>query len=45
MTIIKTATPKLIPINDKIETELKSLIDLKNVKDNNPELRALAYHL
>ncbi len=32
-------------INDKIETELKSLIDLKNVKDNNTELRALAYHL
>ncbi|MDC3139624.1 helicase-related protein [Candidatus Pelagibacter sp.] len=32
-------------INDKIETELKSLIDLKNVKDNNSEIRALAYHL
>ena len=32
-------------INDKIETELKSLIDLKNVKDNNPQIRALAYHL
>ena len=32
-------------MNDKIETELKSLIDLKHVKDNNPELRALAYHL
>ena len=32
-------------LNDKIETELKSLIDLKNVKDNNSELRALAYHL
>ena len=32
-------------INNKIETELKSLIDLKNVKDNNSELRALAYHL
>ena len=32
-------------INDKIETELKSLIDLKNVKDNNPELRALALSL
>jgi ATP-dependent RNA helicase SUPV3L1/SUV3 len=32
-------------LNEKIETELKSLIDLKNVKDNNPELRALAYHL
>ncbi|MBD1145416.1 helicase [Pelagibacterales bacterium SAG-MED34] len=32
-------------INGKIETELQSLIDLKNVKDNNSELRALAYHL
>ena len=32
-------------INGKIETELKSLIDLKNVKDRNAELRALAYHL
>ncbi len=32
-------------INNKIDTELKSLIDLKNVKDNNSELRALAYHL
>ena len=32
-------------INEKIETELKSLIDLKNIKDNNTELRALAYHL
>ena len=32
-------------LNDKIETELQSLIDLKNVKDNNSELRALAYHL
>ena len=29
-------------INAKIETELKSLIDLKNVKDNNSEIRALA---
>ena len=29
----------------KIETELKSLIDLKNIKETNPELRALAYHL
>ena len=29
----------------KIETELKSLIDLKNTKETNPELRALAYHL
>ena len=32
-------------INIKIETELKSLIDLKNINENNPELRALAYHL
>ena len=32
-------------INTKIETELKSLIDLKNIKDNNSELRALSYHL
>jgi hypothetical protein len=32
-------------INDKIKTELKSLIDLKNVQDNNSDLRALAYHL
>ena len=32
-------------INNKIETELKSLIDLKNINDSNPELRALAYHL
>ncbi len=32
-------------LNKKIETELKSLIDLKNVRDNNSELRALAYHL
>ena len=29
----------------KIETELKSLIDLKNINDSNSELRALAYHL
>jgi len=29
----------------KIETELKSLIDLKNIKETNPEIRALAYHL
>ena len=28
-----------------IETDLKNLIDLKNINDNNPELRALAYHL
>tara|TARA_B100001245_G_scaffold217146_1_gene185418 strand:+ start:3555 stop:6035 length:2481 start_codon:yes stop_codon:yes gene_type:complete len=32
-------------INEKIETELKSLIDLKNIKETNSELRALAYHL
>ena len=32
-------------INAKVETELKSLIDLKNIKDSNTELRALAYHL
>ncbi len=32
-------------IKNKIETELKSLIDLKNVRDKNSELRALAYHL
>ena len=32
-------------VNEKIETELKSLIDLKNIKETNSELRALAYHL
>ena len=32
-------------INNKIETDLKNLIDLKNINENNPELRALAYHL
>ncbi len=32
-------------INAKIETELKSLIDLKNLNEKNPELRALAFHL
>tara|TARA_B100000686_G_scaffold221275_1_gene228380 strand:- start:1056 stop:3542 length:2487 start_codon:yes stop_codon:yes gene_type:complete len=32
-------------INKKIKTELKSLIDLKNIEDGNSELRALAYHL
>ncbi len=32
-------------INKKIETELNSLIELKNIKDKNPELRALAYRL
>ncbi len=29
----------------KIETELNSLIELKNFKEDNPELRALAYRL
>lgn len=29
----------------KIETELNSLIDLKNIKEDNPDLRALAYRL
>ena len=29
----------------KINTELKSFIDLKNTKEKNPDLRALAYHL
>tara|TARA_Y100000741_G_scaffold208292_1_gene158615 strand:+ start:1 stop:1290 length:1290 start_codon:yes stop_codon:yes gene_type:complete len=32
-------------INDKIKIELKSLLDLKNIKENNSELRALSYHL
>ena len=32
-------------INDKIKTELKSLLDLKNIKEKNSELRALSYHL
>ena len=32
-------------INEKIKTELKSLIELKNIKESNPELRALSYHL
>ena len=32
-------------INEKIKIELKSLIDLKNIKESNPELRALSYHL
>jgi len=32
-------------INDKIKNELKSLLDLKNIKENNSELRALSYHL
>jgi len=29
----------------KIENELKSLIELKNIKEENPQLRALAYRL
>ena len=29
----------------KINTELKSLIELKNIKEENPQLRALAYRL
>ena len=29
----------------KIDSELNSLIELKNIKENNPELRALAYRL
>ncbi|MDC2999756.1 helicase-related protein [Candidatus Pelagibacter sp.] len=32
-------------INKKIERELNSLIELKNIKDENSELRALAYRL
>ncbi len=32
-------------LNNKIEDELKSLIDLRNIKDSNPQLRALSYHL
>ncbi len=32
-------------INDKIKIELKNLLDLKNIKENNSELRALSYHL
>ncbi len=32
-------------VNEKIKIELKSLIDLKNIKESNPELRALSYHL
>ena len=32
-------------INDKIKFELKSLLDLKNIKETNPEVRALSYHL
>lgn len=32
-------------INEKIKTELQNLIELKSIRENNPELRALAYHL
>ena len=32
-------------VNEKIKLELKSLLDLKNIKENNSELRALSYHL
>tara|TARA_B100000609_G_scaffold161375_1_gene133195 strand:- start:122 stop:2602 length:2481 start_codon:yes stop_codon:yes gene_type:complete len=32
-------------INKKIKNELSSLIELKNIKEQNPELRALAYRL
>ncbi len=32
-------------INEKIKTELQSLIELKSIRESNPELRALAYHL
>ena len=32
-------------INEKIKIELKSLLDLKNIKVSNSELRALSYHL
>ena len=32
-------------INIKIKNELKSLLELKNIKENNAELRALSYHL
>ena len=32
-------------IKEKIETDLKSLIQLKNLKNKNPEIRALAYNL
>ncbi|MFL2886963.1 MAG: helicase-related protein [Candidatus Pelagibacter sp.] len=32
-------------INEKIKIELKSLLDLKNIKETNPEVRALSYHL
>ncbi len=32
-------------ITKKIEGELRSLLELKNIKEDNPELRALAYRL
>ena len=32
-------------IKEKINFELKSLLDLKNIKEGNSELRALSYHL
>ena len=32
-------------INDKIKIELKSLLDLKNIKESKSELRALSYRL
>ena len=32
-------------IQKKINTELKSLVDLKNTQEKNSDLRALAYHL
>tara|TARA_Y100000741_G_scaffold300913_1_gene242349 strand:- start:1607 stop:2608 length:1002 start_codon:yes stop_codon:yes gene_type:complete len=32
-------------LNEKIRSELESLIELKTLKENNPELRALSYHL
>ncbi len=32
-------------VKEKIETELESLIKLKNIKDKNSEIRALAYNL
>ncbi len=32
-------------LKDKITKELQSLIDLKNTREKNPDLRALAYHL
>ena len=32
-------------INDKINEDLESLINLKNIKNNNPSIRAVAYQL